>query len=211
MSGNTGYYIPSGYGNGEYEEKRSRFISYLDTVESEEEAKAFIADIKKKNYDARHNCWCYIIKDGPERYSDDGEPQGTAGMPMLEVLRHENLTNTVCVVTRYFGGVLLGTGGLVRAYTKATKEALQNAGISVVRKWIECSIECPYPIYDRLRSEIDIAKGIAKDIDYGKDVALTLLIPEESYEAFKRAVSDISSGNIETVLLNDTYRAVPVK
>ena len=111
----TEYYIPTGPGEAEFTEKRSRFLGHVRRVESEEEAKAFIAEMKKKYYDARHNCWCYIIRDGAERYSDDGEPQGTAGIPMLEVFRREGLCNVVCVVTRYFGGVLLGAGGLLRA------------------------------------------------------------------------------------------------
>ncbi len=211
MVNNTEYYIPTSSGRAVYEEKRSRFISYLEMVETEEQAKAFIADIKKKNYDARHNCWCYIIKDGPERYSDDGEPQGTAGIPMLEVFRHEEITNVVCVVTRYFGGVLLGTGGLARAYTKAAKDALTDAGISVVRRWIECNISCPYPFYDKIRVEATYCGGIVTETNYGKDISITMLIPKEAYESFKRAVSDISSGSLETKFLNVVYKAAPVK
>ena len=211
MSDYSEYFIPSGSGSSEYEEKRSRFIAYLEPAENEEYAKAYIAEIKRKNYDARHNCWCYIIKDGPERYSDDGEPQGTAGIPMLEVFRHENITNVVCVVTRYFGGVLLGTGGLARAYTKAAKGALEDAGISVVRKWIECSVECPYSLYDRLRSEIESVKGSISTVEYGKDVSVSLFIPEEVYESFKKNISDISSGRLKLLLANETYKAVPIK
>ena len=109
------YYIPTGAGGSEYVEKRSQFLGHVRRVETEDEARAFIAEMKKKHYDARHNCWCYIIRGGAERYSDDGEPQGTAGIPMLEVFRREEITNVVCVVTRYFGGVLLGAGGLLRA------------------------------------------------------------------------------------------------
>ena len=131
----TEYYVPTGAGESEYVEKRSRFLGHVRLVENEEEARAFIAEMKKKYYDARHNCWCYLLKDGPERYSDDGEPQGTAGIPMLEVFRREGVTNLVCVVTRYFGGVLLGAGGLFRAYTKSAKDALDAAGRSVVRRW----------------------------------------------------------------------------
>ena len=127
----TEYYVPAGAGESEYVEKRSRFLGHVRPVESEEEAKAFIAAVKKEHYDARHNCWCYLIKDGPERYSDDGEPQGTAGIPMLEVLRREGVSNVVCVVTRYFGGVLLGSGGLFRAYTKSAKDAL-GAGAALL-------------------------------------------------------------------------------
>ena len=113
----TEYCVPTAAGEASFTEKRSEFLGHVRPVESEEEARAFVAEMKKKYYDARHNCWCYIIKDGPERYSDDGEPQGTAGIPMLEVFRREGVCNVVCVVTRYFGGILLGAGGLLRSYT----------------------------------------------------------------------------------------------
>ena len=118
------YRIPAGSGESELTEKRSRFLGHVRVAETEDEARDFIAQMKRKYHDARHNCWCYAIRGGAERYSDDGEPQGSAGIPMLEVLRRRELTNAVCVVTRYFGGVLLGTGGLLRAYTQATAEAL---------------------------------------------------------------------------------------
>ena len=124
----TEYCVPTAAGEVSFTEKRSEFLGHVRPVESEEEARAFVAEMKKKYYDARHNCWCYIIKDGPERYSDDGEPQGTAGIPMLEVFRREGVCNVVCVVTRYFGGILLGAGGLLRAYTKSAKDALDAAG-----------------------------------------------------------------------------------
>ena len=211
MSNYPEYFIPSGSGSSEYEEKRSHFIAYLEPAENEEYAKAYIAEIKKKNYDARHNCWCYIIKNGPERYSDDGEPQGTAGIPMLEVFRHENITNVVCVVTRYFGGVLLGTGGLARAYAKAAKGALEDAGISVVRRWIECRIDCPYPLFDRLRSEIDLSGGCVSSIEYGRDISVILFIPEEAYPSFKKSILELSSGRLEPLFLNNNYRALHIK
>ena len=109
------YYIPTAPGEAELTEKRSTFLGHVRCVSTEDEARDFITAMKKQYHDARHNCWCYRIQDGPERYSDDGEPQGSAGIPMLEVFKRENVTNVVCVVTRYFGGVLLGTGGLLRA------------------------------------------------------------------------------------------------
>ena len=112
----TEYYIPTQSSESEFVEKRSRFIGHVWRVESEEEARAHIEEMKKRYYDARHNCWCYIIKDGPVRYSDDGEPQGTAGQPMLNVFQREGIVNVCCVSTRYFGGILLGAGGLVRAW-----------------------------------------------------------------------------------------------
>lgn len=108
------YLIPTRTAQAEFVEKRSTFIGHVWPVDSEEQARAHIEEMKKKYHDARHNCWCYLIKDGPVRYSDDGEPQGTAGQPMLAVFQKEGVTNACCVVTRYFGGVLLGAGGLVR-------------------------------------------------------------------------------------------------
>ena len=120
-------------GIGEYEEKKSRFIATLEPVSSEEEAAAFIAAIKKKYWDARHNCSAYIIGDDGRktRCSDDGEPSGTAGRPMLDVLAGEKITNACVVVTRYFGGTLLGTGGLVRAYSAAVKDAIANIAMTI--------------------------------------------------------------------------------
>ena len=123
------YYVPARDSETEFTEKRSRFIGHVWRVETEEEAREKIAQMKAKYYDARHNCWCYVIREGNiTRYSDDGEPQGTAGQPMLEVFRREGVENVCCVVTRYFGGVLLGTGGLLRAYTRSAKDALAEAG-----------------------------------------------------------------------------------
>ena len=130
------YRIPTKSGASEYVDKRSRFLGLVRPVGSEDEAREIIAACKKQYHDARHNCWCYLLRDGTERYSDDSEPQGTAGIPMLEVFRRAGVTNAVCVVTRYFGGVLLGTGGLLRAYTAAAADALADAGISVVRRWL---------------------------------------------------------------------------
>ena len=125
----SGYLVPGGPGESELTEKRSRFLGHVRPVDSEEEARAFIAEMRKKHYDARHNCWCYLINGGPERYGDDGEPQGTAGIPMLEVFHRQGVVNAVCVVTRYFGGVLLGAGGLLRAYTRTAAEALAAAAV----------------------------------------------------------------------------------
>ena len=127
------YLVPFEDAESEFTEKRSRFISHIWRVETEAEARERIEEMKKRYYDARHNCWCYRLREGGvERYSDDGEPQGTAGQPMLNVFQRENVNDVVCVVTRYFGGILLGAGGLVRAYSAAAKDALDGAGISVV-------------------------------------------------------------------------------
>ena len=124
------YRVPARDAESEFTEKRSRFISRIWTVADEAEARARIDETRRKYYDARHNCWCYILREsGIVRYSDDGEPQGTAGQPMLNVFQREEITNVCCVVTRYFGGVLLGAGGLTRAYTRGAKDALDAAGV----------------------------------------------------------------------------------
>ena len=161
----TEYYIPTGHSQTELVEKRSRFIGQVWRVSSEEEARARIEETKKKHYDARHNCWCYLIRDGAVRYSDDGEPQGTAGQPMLNVFQREGVENVCCVVTRYFGGVLLGAGGLVRAYTQSAKDALDAAGISVVRRWVAMEVPCTYAQFEGMRREVAAFSGVVEQVD----------------------------------------------
>jgi uncharacterized YigZ family protein len=204
------YYIPAGAGESEYVEKRSRFLGHVRPVETEEEARAFLAEMKKKYYDARHNCWCYLLKDGPERYSDDGEPQGTAGIPMLEVFRREGVTNLVCVVTRYFGGVLLGAGGLFRAYTKSAKDALAAAGRSVVRRWVCMELPCSYAALERYKLEIAAFDGAVDGLDYGAGVTIRALLPEEKAEAFRARIRDLSGGAVEAKAAGERFQAVPV-
>ena len=206
----TEYYIPTGAGDAEYVEKRSRFLGKVRNVSTEEEARAFIDAMKKQYHDARHNCWCYVLKSGVVRYSDDGEPQGTAGQPMLGVFQKEGVTDVVCVVTRYFGGVLLGAGGLCRAYTKSAKDALDAAGISVVRRWTELMIPCPYSLFAQVGQEVESAGGVVTDTDYAADVTLTVLLPEGGEEAFQRRLMDLSAGTVAAEVTGEALRAVPV-
>ena len=205
------YFIPAGAGEAEFVEKRSSFLGHVRYVETEDEAKAFVTEMKKKFYDARHNCWCYIIKDGAVRYSDDGEPQGTAGIPMLEVLKREGVTNVVCVVTRYFGGVLLGTGGLLRAYTKSAKDALDAAGICVVRRWVKAEIMCSYSLLERLKTECAAAGGIVADIEYSADVCLKLLLPEDKADAFSQRTADVTAGASELEITGEEFKPVRIR
>ena len=205
------YYIPTGPGEAEFVEKRSTFMGHVRLVETEDEARAFIAEMKKKYHDARHNCWCYIIKDGPERYSDDGEPQGTAGIPMLEVMRREGVTNIVCVVTRYFGGILLGAGGLLRAYTKSAKDALDAAGVSVVRRWVEAEIACSYAQSERLKGEVLALSGIVTDMEYGAGVSIKAVVPEENTESLDARIFDVSAGSVKCAFHGESFRAVPIR
>ena len=205
------YFIPAGDGEAEFTEKRSSFLGHVRMVETEDEAKTFVAEMKKKYYDARHNCWCYIIKDGAVRYSDDGEPQGTAGIPMLEVLKREGVTNVVCVVTRYFGGVLLGTGGLLRAYTKSAKDALDAAGISVVRRWVMAELACTYSLLERLKLECTAANGLVSDVEYSTDVCLKLLLPEDGAVDFSRRIADVTAGASRLAIIGEIYKPVRIK
>ena len=181
----SGYFVPAGEGAAEYDERRSRFLGRVRPVSGEDEARAFVAEMKKKYYDARHNCWCYIIKDGPERYSDDGEPQGTAGVPMLEVFRREGVVNAACVVTRYFGGVLLGAGGLLRAYTRTAKEALDAAGVARTDRWTALEIPCPYALLERIKNETAAFGGAVEDVQYGQTASVRALLPEERAGALR--------------------------
>ena len=202
--------VPTGYGEDEFTEKKSRFIGRAWLVETEEEALERIAEMKKQNYDASHNCWAYIIKDGPMRFSDDGEPGGTAGNPMMQVLQREQLSNVVCVVTRYFGGILLGAGGLVRAYTKGAKLAIDAAGKSIKRVWTVLYVPCPYTFYERVKLETEAFGGIIRDTQFGAEVELEILVAREQTEAFLEKLTDMTAGTVETMEVGQEYRAFPI-
>ena len=177
---------------------------------SEEEARARIEETRKKHYDARHNCWCYRLREGgAERYSDDGEPQGTAGQPMLNVFQREEVADVVCVVTRYFGGVLLGAGGLVRAYTQSAKDALDASGISVVRRWVAMEVPCSYAQFEEARREVLHHGGVVEHVDYGADVLLSALIPEERAGQFVAHILDASAGTIAILEAGEQFKDVP--
>ena len=207
----TEYLIPTGHSETEFTEKRSRFIGRVWRVSSEEEARQCIEETRKKHYDARHNCWCYLIQNGPVRYSDDGEPQGTAGQPMLNVFQREGVTDVCCVVTRYFGGVLLGAGGLVRAYTQSAKDALDAAGISVVRTWAELAVTCPYTFFERVRQEAAALGGVPGETEYGAQVTLHILLPREQTAEFSRRITELSAGRFAPAELGEVLRDAPRK
>ena len=205
----TEYYLPTDYGQAEFTEKKSRFIGQVWPVSTEEEARARIDAVKKQYHDARHNCWCYLLRDGTLRYSDDGEPQGTAGQPMLEVFTREGITDAVCVVTRYFGGILLGTGGLARAYTKGAKDALIAAGVSVERLWDRILVACGYSLFERIRLETEKAGGVIEDTDFGADVTLTVLTPETATKDYLARLVELSNGQVEGERLEQVFRGFP--
>ena len=204
------YLVPTAFGEDDFYEKKSHFIGRAWPVETEEEALARIQEMKKQHYDATHNCWAYIIKDGPVRFSDDGEPGGTAGMPMLQVLQREGLFNIVCVVTRYFGGILLGAGGLVRAYTKGAKIAVDAAGKSMKRVWTALYVPIPYTYYERVKLEVEAFGGIIRDTQFGADVELEILMPEAQAQPFLDRLTDMSAGTIEGMETGQEYKAFPV-
>lgn len=200
------YLVPSGVGVDEHTEKRSRFIGHIWPVETEEEAQAHIKAMKSQYYDARHNCWCYLIGDNIVRYSDDGEPQGTAGQPMLKVFQRENVTNVCCVVTRYFGGILLGAGGLTRAYSKSAKDALSAAGAATMGLWRQVRLHCGYSLLERVKLEIDALGGLIDDTEYGADVVVTASMPEDGDEKLQSRLTELSAGEIELQILGENYR-----
>ena len=205
------YLVPTGFGEDEFTEKKSRFIGRVWPVETEEEALARIQEMKKQHYDATHNCWAYVIKDGPMRFSDDGEPGGTAGNPMMQVLQKENIHNVCCVVTRYFGGILLGAGGLVRAYTKGAKIAIDAAGKSMKRVWSVLYIPCPYTFYERMKLEVAAFGGIIRDTQFGSEVELEILVAQPQAQAFLDKITDMTSGTVEGLETGLEYRAFPVE
>ena len=205
------YLVPTDFGEDEFYEKKSHFIGRLWPVETEEAALEKIQQMKKQHYDATHNCWAYIIKDGAVRFSDDGEPGGTAGMPMLQVLQREGLFNCVCVVTRYFGGILLGAGGLVRAYTKGAKIAVDAAGKSMKRVWSCLYVPCPYTFYERVKLEVAAWGGIIRSTEFSAEVELEILVPEAQAQPFLDRLIDMSAANVEGMETGKEYRAFPIE
>ena len=202
--------VPYGYGEAEFIEKKSRFIGRVWRVESEAEAVARIKEMREKHWDASHNVYAYILREGGiMRYSDDGEPQGTSGMPTLGVFRGEEIYNVCCVVTRYFGGTLLGTGGLVRAYSKTAKLALDAAGISEMRMWTTMLIPCEYAMYERIRRCIEDIGGIIDETEYGAEIVLTASFPQETVDSFLKSLTELTSGKItdgEILITDESFR-----
>jgi len=184
------------YGEGEIEEKKSRFLGKIKPVETEEEAVAFIESIKKQYWDARHNCYAFIIGEHSEsiRCSDDGEPSGTAGKPMLEVLQNNGLKNVVAVVTRYFGGTLLGTGGLVRAYTQATQAALAEAQIATMTLMSVLTVQTDYNAIGKIKYMFAQADTLIMGEEYGLDVAVTIAVPVAEKEAMQKKIIEATNG-----------------
>ncbi|MBR2338831.1 MAG: YigZ family protein [Clostridia bacterium] len=183
--------------SAEFVESRSRFIGTIRPVTSEEEALAFIAALKKQYWDAKHNVYAYVLRESRiSRSTDDGEPQGTAGMPVLEVLQKQGLTDCVIVVTRYFGGILLGTGGLVRAYSKSASLAVSAAGILRRRLCAVGEVCCDYAGYGRVQPLIAEFGGVVDDTVFTDAVTLKFHLPLEAEVGFQKQLTEISAGKL---------------
>ena len=201
------YLVPTGFGEDEFVEKKSRFLGRVWPADTEAEALAHIEEMRKQHYDATHNCWAYIIRDGATRFSDDGEPGGTAGMPMVQVLQKEGLYNIVCVVTRYFGGVLLGTGGLVRAYTTATSRALEAAEVVTVRSVVALDVTVDYGLYERADLLIKAAGGKLAEPEFTDKVTLRWQMPEHTEGPLLTQLQELTRGTANVTVSEPFYAA----
>ncbi len=197
-------------GVGEITEKKSRFIATVRPVKSEEEALAFLEETKKKYWDARHNCFVYSVGLNREytRCSDDGEPSGTAGRPMLDVILGEDIYNVAVVVTRYFGGVLLGTGGLVRAYSKAVQEGLEASRIIEKRHGIALKVTTDYTGIGKIQYIAGERNIPILNSEYTDKVVLELLIPSENVEGVQKAITESTNGRVRMEKDRELYFAV---
>jgi len=188
-------------GYAEIIEKRSKFIANVYPVSSQAEASDIIAKIKKQYYDAKHNVYAYIIEGSStySKYTDDGEPQGTAGLPIYDMLQKQQLVNVLVVVTRYFGGILLGTGGLVRAYTEAAKQGLKNAEIKEIIKTKKITFEFTYELKDKILFYLKKEEYEDKEILYGENVRIIINIPEEDEKKFLEKLIEITEAKVNFI------------
>ena len=192
----------------EYVVKRSRFIGYAKPVKNEQDALDFIAEIQKKHWDATHNVYAYSLREGSiKRYSDDGEPQGTAGMPVLNVITQEGITDCVVVVTRYFGGILLGGGGLVRAYTHSAKLGVDAAEIITLVPWYVCNIVCDYNFYGKVETLIRDMGGVVSNTDFSENVSVTFRIEQDTRNAFDKKLKDLTNGKLDFIVTDEIVAA----
>ncbi len=192
-------------------EKKSRFIGYAKAVTAEGEAQEFISTIKKRNWDATHNVYAYQIgaMDEVQKSTDDGEPSGTAGRPVLETIKNADLKNTVIVVTRYFGGVLLGTGGLVRAYTKAAQGAIEDAGIQVLKEGQRLCMIMNYTLLGKVQNDLAMKDVEIGEIDYQNNAALYCTVNKEETKEFMREIRDAYGDQVKITLISgEVWRKV---
>ena len=205
------YRTVSGYGRAEFEEKRSVFIGSCDFVTTEDEATAFVKRIREEFPDARHNVYAYLLREGAKtRYSDDREPQGTAGLPILDVLRKNECYDTVIVVTRYFGGILLGTGGLVRAYTESAVAALSAAGQVLRRPALTFSFSCSYAEYPKCERFLKTAGVTLGEPLFGAEVTVTYTVPEAEALLLSERLFDETSGRIVPRKIGEGWQRIAI-
>ncbi|GEN57079.1 YigZ family protein [Halolactibacillus alkaliphilus] len=206
------YYTINPYGEEEIEIQKSRFIGHAKRCETEEEAKAFIQDIKKTHAQATHNCSAYLIgeHDQIQKALDDGEPSGTAGVPILEVIKKRGLKDTCIVVTRYFGGVKLGAGGLIRAYSSSAKSAIDQAGIVERRLIQKLAVTASYPLLGKLENELRQTDYIVESIDYLDQVTIHLAVIVDDVETCKNWLINLSSDQVTITEKETAYIEVPV-
>ena len=195
----------------EFVVNKSRFIGHGCPCETEEAALAFLAEIRARHKDATHNCYAYIVgaNMGIMRYSDDGEPGGTAGMPIIEVMKARGVTNCAVVVTRYFGGILLGAGGLVRAYSQGAAAALNACGVGVMHPTARYLLEVPYPMLGRLEFFLKTEPVVVEEKQFADAVILTLVVRTSDEEAFSARLTNMSEGRLEPLRCEEFYRPWP--
>ena len=201
------YITSEGHGQAEIVEKKSRFIANVKPIVSESDAVSYIESIKKEYWNARHNCYAYQLGENNQlqRYSDDGEPGGTAGMPILDVLRGRDIKNTIIVVTRYFGGTLLGTGGLVRAYSSAAKAGIEAAGLIECSLNTEVHITVDYTLSGKVQYEVLNKEHIIKDTLYTDKVEFIVQVNKALTDSFIEDITNITSGNAVIEKGKDVY------
>lgn len=209
----TGYRMLKNYADTYFIEKKSRFISYAQPVYSEDEALQFLSGIRKKHYDASHNCYAYILGESMniQRSSDDGEPSGTAGVPILEVLKKEKVTNSMVIVTRYFGGIMLGAGGLIRAYTEGAVRGINAAGAVKVQPFAVYKLKMDYGFLSKLQYEIPKKEYIIESIEYLENVTMRVLTTLELENTFVEDIAQWTNGSILAEFLGEQMLKIDEK
>lgn len=200
------YRTVKGFAESRFIEKKSEFIGRCKPCESWEEAQAFVAEVRRLDPDARHHVSAFINREGNvQRFDDDGEPKGTGGIPMLEVLKKEEVTGVCVVVTRYFGGILLGAGGLARAYARGARDAVAAAGICRFSRVEEVRASIPYPLFPKAEFELDAANMRVTGKEFSENVNLSLIVSPKEKERLETILSDLSGGKIKMEIVGETY------
>ena len=203
------YYTIIGTAQAEYEEKKSRFIGQVAHVESEAEAVAFLEAVRAANPQARHNVYAYVLRaNNRTRYSDDGEPPRTSGLPTLDVIEHAGLKDVICVTTRYFGGTLLGTGGLVRAYTKAAQDAFAAAQVVTFAECVDLVVSVGYALYDQLSHYLSEQGVQVLSTDFGGDVAVEVRVLAEHAAQVRASITELTHGQAELLAGEPAYQPI---